>query len=253
MAGTADRPEQRIVRRNPWFVVVPSILLVVLLMILVWEIVLANLSAEQKAAMPFHATLLGISPAASASGLFAGLLLARGQFARSVRPVIGWTGDWTRTDAGGEQQWVVSIHNGGSGLGTIRQTEYRVTAAGSDPVAMPWLDLESARDRLDEIGMVPGRQFTLIQLGVGHPLVSSTKPKDGYPMFTIAESALDLVHALDMRVSVVDIVGDRHQRYLELLRGARSELIPTVQPGRAQTDSTPAISNEAPPPPTPAS
>lgn len=236
MRGFQLSPHQRVVHRNRLFVLVPSVILIVLLAVLCWEIIRDNVSAEAKAQMPWKISLVGISPAASLSGVFAGLLLARGQFARSVRPAIGWTGTWEKAVAGKDaespddgQTWVVKVYNGGAGLGVVRETLYHVETAsggGVRPVD-DWVTLDEVRDRLSAAGLTPGQGVSVIQLGVGHPLVSSTKPKDGYEIFKLNESALPKLTALDMRIAVFDMVGDRHERYMQLLKGAREELAPS--------------------------
>jgi hypothetical protein len=247
MPGRQLSPHQQVVHRNRFFVLVPSVILIVLLAVLGWEIIRDNMSAEAKAQMPWKISLVGISPAASLSGVFAGLLLARGQFARSVRPAIGWTGAWEKAAVGrhaatdDDQTWVVKVYNGGAGLGVVRETLYRVvtaSAGGHDPVD-DWITLDEARDRLGAAGLTPGKGVSVIQLGVGHPLVSSTKPKDGYEIFKLNESVLPQLAALDMRIAVLDIVGDRHERYMQLLKGAEDELTPSrnavIGQGDAQT------------------
>ena len=241
----ADRyqPGQHVTHRNRLFVLVPSLILAVLLALLGWEVVRINLSEAARQEMPWQLTFLGVAPAASLSGVFAGLLLARGQFARSVRPALGWTGGWQSDEGSGagasEQRWVVKVYNGGSGLGVVRQTWYLVALAGESAGSADWVDLEKAKEQLQRGGLAPGRDFSLIQLGVGHPLVSSTKPKDGYEIFRLREDALPRVSAVDMRLSVVDMVGDYHERYMELLRGAHAELVPAPQVTPTEPAETP--------------
>lgn len=253
MGGRSLSEHQQVVARNRLFVLVPSLILVLLLALLGWEVVRANVDEAARGEWPWRLTFLGVAPAASLAGVFGGLLLARGQFARSVRPVIGWTGDWEPEPGATDQQWVVRVYNGGSGLGVVRYTWYAVTPSGgaSGDTSEDWLPLDAARNRLSGAGLSPGRDFSLIQLGVGHPLPSSTKPKDGYVIFRLTEPALPRLAALDVRLGVADMVGDVHERHLQLLKGAAAELVPAAAPTRqeeARRRRWPRVRRGQPPP-----
>jgi hypothetical protein len=244
MRGNEPSPQQRVVRRNRLFVLVPSIILAVLLAVLAWEIMRTNMSDAARQHLPWKVSFLGISSAASLSGVFAALLLARSQFARSVRPVIGWAAAWEtpsqdKGGAGDDQTWVVKVHNGGPGLGIVRESQYKVEIAGADEnhPGDDWITLDEALQRLRDAGLTPSEGVNLIQLGVGHPLVSSTKPKDGFEIFKLKERALPRLAALDMHLVVVDMVGDKHERYMQLLKGAKDELLPSRDPETGGQDA----------------
>ena len=204
------------------------VLLFALLAVLAWEVVRTNMSDAAKGHLPWKIATLGISPAASLAGVFGGLLLARSQFARSIRPAIGWAGEWENAQqdeglagASNISTWTVKVYNGGSGLGVVHECLYQVAAKRATTAPGEWVTLSDARDKLEDAGLVPYVSFT--EVGVGHPLVSSTKPKDGYPIFRLQHCALDDVVEINMRIAVVDMVGDRHQRYMQLLKGAGEE------------------------------
>lgn len=205
--------------------IVPTLALIAFVAILVWEILRTNLSAPTLAHYPWKVSLLGISPAASLAGVFGGLLLARSQFARSVRPVIGWGGTWVRPDGAAEQTWIVTVHNGGAGLGIVADVDYQLQFNSEDTRPDHWIGFSDLKERYKQGKLDPG-DISIIELGRGNPLASGTRPKDGFEVMRLKESARTKLKVVDMRITIADIVGDLHQRHMVLLTGMQNEYVP---------------------------
>lgn len=78
------------IRRNRVFVWLPSVILGILVLNLIWDIIKINLDSEVAARWPWRFNLLDVPTSATLVGIVAGLLLTRAQFSKSVSPAIGW-------------------------------------------------------------------------------------------------------------------------------------------------------------------
>lgn len=213
---------QRRVRRSPLLFTVPVMLLLLLTAVLGWEVVRANMTAEARSEWPWRLELLDMEPLGSLLAVAAGAVLARAQYARTVRPMLGWRADWTTGHLrGGVPEWQVGLLNGGSHTAVIEAYACRVVLRGEDPGNTgSWTDVQGAAEILTAAGLTVGEDFQLVTMG-NFPLVG-TGSYETTMLGAFSRRFVDEVEALHLRVRVVDVVGDSHERILDALKGARS-------------------------------
>src|SRR5512140_2640101 len=124
-----ERYRQRTLRRNPRYSLLPLIAVTLLLALLAWEVVRSNVDEQLRRQYPWRLSFLGVETTATLAAAFIGLMVARGQFARTVRPTIGYstrpvTGELLK-DPGGAG-WTVHLYNGGPGMAAVHQVDYRL-------------------------------------------------------------------------------------------------------------------------------
>ncbi|MEU6984467.1 hypothetical protein ABZ946_13765 [Streptomyces sp. NPDC046324] len=220
--GPIPGDAQRRVRRSPLLYTAPIVLLCLLTAVLGWEIVRANMTEEARTDWPWRLQLLDMEPLGSLLAVAAAAVLARAQYARTVRPYLGWRSDWTTGDLRGNAVgWRTGVYNGGQYSAVIEKYECRVVLAGeSDPDSTPWTDVPGAVAILTAAGLVAGEDFQIPTFGT-FPLVG-TGTYETVLMGAFSRRFVDEVDALHMRVRVVDTVGDSHERIMNCLKGARS-------------------------------
>lgn len=218
------RDSQRRVRRSPLLFTAPLVLLAVLILILLWEAVRANVSPGARDDWPWRLQLLDTEALGSLLAVAVGAVLARAQYARTVRPYLGWRGSWRKgLLAEGEPAWRVGILNGGQHIAVIESWECRVVLRGeAGAQAAPWVAVPDIVAALTAGGLSVGRDYQLISFGAGFPLVG-TGNHEPVPVGVFSRRCVERVDALHIRVRVTDVVGDSHERVLDCLRGARVE------------------------------
>jgi hypothetical protein len=252
MASGLDDGQQRIVGRSVAFFVVPTLLLVALLLVLAWEILRANAAPQSSTAAPvpvpspagtpstaeprwpWRLTLLGVAPAATLCGAIGALLFARGQYARTTRPRLGWAG---RSDAENKllavnAAYLVTMYNGGSGHAVLQRLEFRATSrpdpdavrpgpAAASGAASPgeaeWLGQPVARQLLAALSLKPGVDFAIQQLDEGTPLPAVKAWTEGIEIAAFGQRALEALTGFAMRARFTDSVGDTYERTIVVL------------------------------------
>ncbi|MFF9349785.1 hypothetical protein [Streptomyces sp. NPDC014734] len=218
---------QRRIRRSPLLFAVPLVFLVLLLVVLVWETIRANVSAGTLAEWPWRLQLLDGEALGSLLAVAAGAVLARAQYARTVRPYLGWRGTWAKGElAGGVPAWRVGIMNGGQHLAVVESWDFKVVLRGERgrPDA-PWGSLLDASGELTGAGLVDGADFRLIAFGAGFPLVGAGS-HETVLMGAFSEECVGRVRSLYVRARITDVVGDTHERIMDCMRGARASGLP---------------------------
>jgi hypothetical protein len=229
-APGADGQQYR-VSRNLVMFTIPAVIIGLLGAMLVWEVVRDNLDAATRARWPWRLVLLDLQSVSNMLALSVGLAFARAQYARVVRPLITWTGRAERNTYGmrGTHVWVVNIANGCSHNARLEGVAYQVVEAGGDGSAGGgdgrWLAHDAVVLRLEELGLVLGRDFDLNTLGAGAMLGSMYAGR-----FSLG--AVGTLEDVRMRVRVVDSVGDRHERVVRCLFAATAELRSAKTAGR---------------------
>ncbi|MFD3944106.1 hypothetical protein [Streptomyces sp. NPDC058579] len=217
---------QRRVRRSRLLYTAPIVLLCLLTAVLGWEIVRANMTEQARTDWPWRLQLLDMEPLGSLLAVAAAAVLARAQYARTVRPLLGWRSDWTTGQLrGGGVEWRAGVYNGGPYTAVIERWECRVVLAGEPaPESTPWTDLPAAVATLTGAGLVAGEDFQIPLYG-NFPLVG-TGTYETVLMGAFSRRFVDEVDAFHIRLRVVDTVGDSHERIMNCLKGARSEGYP---------------------------
>ncbi|WP_329313114.1 hypothetical protein OG723_09905 [Streptomyces sp. NBC_01278] len=228
---------QRRIRRNPWLFTAPLVLLCLLVAVLVWEVARGNLSEATRAHWPWRLQLMPEEPLASLLAVAAGAVLARAQYARTVRPLLGWRSEYVAGVLPGDAKaWSTGVLNGGQHNAGVHRVDYLVVPAG-DVVDGPvpeeaWMNLREAGERLGEIGLRPAADFRLASIGAGFPLVA-TGTYETIMLGVFSKRFIDEVQAFLVRIQVVDSVGDTHERVMDCLKGAREPVVAPVEQPRA--------------------
>ncbi|MFF3651004.1 hypothetical protein ACFYXV_20495 [Streptomyces sp. NPDC002181] len=254
--GTAPDAQRRI-RRNRWLFTAPLVLLCLLGAVLVWEIVRGNVAEASRGDWPWRLQLMSPEPLASLLAVAAGAVLARAQYARTVRPALGWRAEFVAGRLPGPgKDWSVGVLNGGQHNVVVDHVDYRLVLAG-DPAGRPgeddgWTSLTGVGERLTAAGLRATVDFRLVGMGAGYPLVATgTYETVGVGVFS--KRFIEEVRAFYMRIQVVDSVGDTHERIVQCLEGAREAVVAPVeeehpaeeaQPVTAATPGPPAARTE---------
>ncbi|MCZ4516735.1 hypothetical protein O3Q52_53285, partial [Streptomyces sp. ActVer] len=147
--------------------------------------------------------------------------LGRAQYARTVRPALGWRASWVPgAFAPDEPAWEVGVLNGGPQHAVVERVEYRLVPHDGVPGA--WTDHAGLLRELAAMGLVHGKHYRQMLVGAGFPLPGAT----GYetaPHGAYTQRFVDEVDELRLRLRVTDAVGDSHERVMDLMRGARLE------------------------------
>ncbi len=214
---------QRLVRRSRAFVALPMTVFILLLCVLSWEIVRMNIDPVLQSQWPWRLKLLGVAPSATLAGVAGSLLLARNQFARSVRPSLGGAGDTLGAGKmmGKRAAWTVYFHNGGPGLCVITGIAYRVTFSGDGESNIDhWVSLPDVYNLLSDRGLKRDVDYAFQVLGIGAPLPPGRSSDPKSELMALSTRALSVIQGIDMRVRVTDIAGDSHERTIRCLQAA---------------------------------
>ncbi|MFD9412446.1 hypothetical protein ACFWBN_36315 [Streptomyces sp. NPDC059989] len=242
--GTAPDVQRRI-RRNRWLFTAPLVLLCVLGAVLVWEIVRGNMSEASRSHWPWRLELMSAEPLASLLAVSAGAVLARAQYARAVRPALGWRSEFVAgLLPGPAKAWSVGILNGGQHNVVLEHLDYRLVMARDSVDATAddaeWTGLAAVGERLAGEGLRAAVDFRIYSFGAGYPLVATgTYETVGVGVFS--KRFIDEVRAFHLRIQVVDSVGDTHERIIECLEGAREAVTAPVEEAEPVTAASPGL------------
>ncbi len=216
---------QRRIRRSPLLFTVPIVLLALFILMLVWEVIRSNVTAEAQTEWPWRLHLLDMDALGSLLAVAGGAVLARAQYACTVRPYLGWRGSWQKGHLKEDTSaWRVGVFNGGQHLAVIGTWDCRLVLAGQDDSAEArWVDLDEAVSDLAAAGLVVAQDFQIIRFGAGFPLVGG----GGHETLLVGAFSRRFVRKVDalyLRFRVADVVGDTHERVLDCMKGARTDL-----------------------------
>lgn len=213
------------VRRSRLLFAAPLVLLGTLIALLVWETVRTNVSAGVRAEWPWRLQLLDTEVLGSLLAVALGAVLARAQYARSVRPHLGSRCAWTKGLLRGDATaWRVSLFNAGPHMALIERCDYCVVLSGEEAAGEPrWVGGDQVVARLVAAGFVVAEDFQMAEFGTGFPLVGGA----GYETVLVGAFSVRLVTAVEtlaVRFRVGDVVGDSHERIIDCVRNARAGL-----------------------------
>lgn len=213
---------QRRIRRSPLLFTAPLVMLFLLFLVLVWESVRANIGPGAQDDWPWRLQLLDTEALGSLLAVAAGGVLARAQYARTVRPYLGWRGAWVKGHLRGDaESWRVGVLNGGQHIAAIESCDFMVVMAGTgDSSRLRWTGLFDAVAELTEAGLVVAEDFQFSEFGRGFPLVG-TGTYETVLVGAFSREFVARVDALYVRVRVTDVVGDTHERIGDCMKGTR--------------------------------
>lgn len=224
---------QRVIHRNGLFSRLLLVLVGVAVLLLGYTLIRENLPQRLTRDWPWKLKLLDVQSAVAAVLATGGASLARAQYARTVRPAIGYFGRVIEGLAPGNRlAWVCHLFNGGQDVAVTTDLSYRITytsaalAQGATDSA-DWVTHQAVLASIESRGLLHRQDFALDLIGPGRPIPGEQMMFLGW--FT--EKAMREVENVFVRVRVLDRVGDTHERVINLLKGAnRSPLHPDPPP-----------------------
>ncbi|MEK8142528.1 hypothetical protein NKH18_09560 [Streptomyces sp. M10(2022)] len=141
-------------------------LLGLLILILIWETIRANMAPDVRAGWPWRLQLLDIEALGSLLAVAAGAVLARAQYARTVRPTWAGRGLGEGDLSEDASAWRVGIFNGGQHIAAIEAWDCMVVLAGESD-ALRWVDATEASARLTAAGYAVAEDFQMMVFGRG--------------------------------------------------------------------------------------
>jgi hypothetical protein len=222
MAGGTTTPadadhigKPRTVQHSRPFFVVPLILIGALSVNLLWEIVRANVGTEAIADWPFRLSLLSMSATATAWTAFVALFMARVQWARSLRPYLGWAiedeGEKFSPDS---DIWFIWLNNAGPGLALVDKVEYRIAFKDQPDFVSDWKSAEDASQSLARHHLADGTDF-FIRRHSG-PLTTTMRHTEGRCIARFNVASLDALASFDVKISYSDTLGESYEMVLPI-------------------------------------
>ncbi|MEV6679088.1 hypothetical protein AB0N09_19895 [Streptomyces erythrochromogenes] len=196
----------------------------------VYTVVRENLPPGLTARWPWKLRILDFQSATAAVIATAGAALARAQYARAVRPALGYTCRVRAGHApGGALTWSCHAFNGAQDVAVVTTVGYQVRFAGEPDrqEPLPWSDRDEVVSACVARGLVDRQDLWIDLIGAGRPI-----PGQGMMFLAwFAERALSDIETVLVRVRVVDRVGDVHERVLDLFKGVtRHPVAPDPHP-----------------------
>lgn len=189
---------------------------------LAWEIVKANLNPGVRDDWPWRLTVLDASTCAAVVALLAGIIVTRAQLSQTMQPVLGWSGVKGHSSELADSLRTVSLVNAGGGRAVVRSVAYRIQASPtrSDGTAIPsaWVSRTTVIAALGSLGLTGGDDYFLLHFGAGAAVPMTNVRKEGVELLALGPKALEELAALDIRIQVIDVLGDVYERDLQCIR-----------------------------------
>ncbi|WP_406450504.1 hypothetical protein OG782_13105 [Streptomyces sp. NBC_00876] len=212
----------------------PRALLVFALGNLSWEIVKSNLNAGVRDDWPWRFTVLDASTCAAIVALLTGIVLTRTQLSQTMQPALSWSAFKGRSSELANSLRTVSLINAGGGRSVVQSVAYRIQASPACPqrAAIPagWMSWHAAVDSLGSLGLDGDRDYFLLHLGPGGSIPMSNNSREGVELLAFGAKALENLAVLDIKIRVIDVLGDVYERDLQCLRPVISA--PPAAPAR---------------------
>ncbi|MFF1845243.1 hypothetical protein ACFVW9_26540 [Streptomyces sp. NPDC058217] len=213
---------QRVIRRSGLFSRLLLVLVGLTLLLLGYTLLRENLPDRLTRTWPWKLKLLDVQSAVAAVLATGGATLARAQYARTIRPALGFFGRVVADVAPDNQlAWVCHLFNGGQEVAVTADLSYRIeytSTAHADGAmdASEWVTQQAATASIEVRGLLNRQDFALHLVGPGRPIPGEQLQILGW--FT--EKAMREIENVFVRVQVFDRVGDTHERVINLLKGA---------------------------------
>lgn len=207
---------QTITERKWRFFWLPIVFLWILVFDMIWEI-LRNYMCTNT--WPWKFTLLGTSTSASLAGALAGLILARQQFAMTVKPNISWSTSYMNLSSLNEVAWVAHLMNVGPGTGIVEgiSISFKIQFE-NDSFSKNHVSTFEVKELLNRYGLREGIDYYLRLLTRGLPLPPVKVPDEGILLFGGKTEVFNIVKQLDFHLIVVDSLGDKHCKSLPFVK-----------------------------------
>ncbi|WP_326594484.1 hypothetical protein [Streptomyces brevispora] len=200
----------------------PRLLLLFALVNLCWEIVKANLNSHARGDWPWRFTVLDASTCAAVVALLTGIIVTRSQLSQTMQPALSWSGFAGRSGEIADSLRTVHLINAGGGRSVVHSVSYRIQASaphpGSAVIPTGWMTWRTAIDSLASLGLDRGHDYFLLNLGSGAAIPMSNTTREGMELLALGPRALECLTVLDIRIQVVDVLGDVYERDLQCIR-----------------------------------
>ncbi|MGW4651213.1 hypothetical protein [Kitasatospora sp. NPDC004289] len=209
---------QRVVRRSPFVIWTLNTLLFIAVLLFVHMVVRQNMTGRKLQVWPWSWQLLDAQSATAALLASVGAVIARAQYARTVRPLLGHTA-WVTADTapGGDLAWTGFLTNSGHDAVVVQSVHYRVdfvdTGDPLSPRTTGWVPLAAVVAAAESRGLRTGQDYRFTSLGPNGVCPAGSRLRLAW--FT--EAALAVMADVYVRVTVLDRVGDLHQRTVSCL------------------------------------
>lgn len=234
---------QRVIRREFKSWLGPQLLLGALLINLIWEILKSNLEPQLRHEWPWRLIVLDRSTTATLAGIAATLILTRSQLSKSMHPSLGWSARESLSRYIKRSRRTIWLNNAGPGRALVHEISYRLDMAeGSatperDTRGDEWMEWGEVIDRIERQNLKHHKDFFVLHLGVGAGIPAGGLLEQGLEIAAFNERTISRLSRFDIRIQVIDIIGDRHERVIRCLRireyahEARGRTLPTRHPG----------------------
>ncbi|GAA1359085.1 hypothetical protein [Streptomyces beijiangensis] len=213
---------QRVIHRSGLFSRLLLVLVGLALLLLSYTLLRENLPQRLLRTWPWKLKLLDIQSAVAGVLATGGATLARAQYARTIRPALGFFGRVIADVAPGVQlAWVSHFYNGGQGVAVTEDLSYWIdytSSARADGAtnSSAWVTHQVATASIESRGLLNREDFALHVVGRGRPI-----PGQQLQLLSwFAEKAMREVESVFVRLRVVDQVGDTHERVINVLKAA---------------------------------
>jgi hypothetical protein len=205
----------RVIKRSHLFFTVPIALILVTSANFIWEITRANLNTHTLSTWPFRFTITNVSTTATILAVFVTLFMGRLQWARALRPVVGFAID----DEGAKflpssDKWRVWIYNAGPGGAVVENLSYYVRFVDQPEDQSPtnWVPLAVVNDQLRSRNLRDGTDYFIRWNSRGAPFPAVQKYAEGMQLAWFTSQALAQMRILDIRLRYVDSLGDTYEK-----------------------------------------
>ncbi|MGC5396569.1 hypothetical protein ACPXCP_12540 [Streptomyces sp. DT20] len=200
----------------------PRAFLVFALVDLTWEIVKANLNANVRDDWPWRLTVLDASTCAAVVALLAGIIVTRSQLSQTMQPALSWSGAKGRSGELNDSLRTVSLVNAGGGRAVIHSVAYWIqtspTGSGIAVIPSAWVSWATAIESLASLGLNWDDDYFLLHLGSGAAVPMTNVSREGMELLALGSKALERISVLDIRIQVIDALGDIYERDLQCIR-----------------------------------
>ncbi|MEW2175904.1 hypothetical protein AB0890_06120 [Streptomyces sp. NPDC005406] len=173
-------------------------------------------------AWPWRFTVLDTSTCAAVVALLTGIIVTRSQLSQTMRPALSWSGFKGHSRELADSSRTVTLINAGGGRSVVHSVTYRIRAAepfAADAAILPgWLSRPQVITSLTALGLDPDEDYFLLHLGPGAAVPMTNTGREGLELLALGPRALERLTAFDIRVQVIDALGDVHERRLQCVR-----------------------------------
>jgi hypothetical protein len=238
--------QQRTIRRSRLFVVLPLAIVFALTANLVWEVLRVSHSSlfADRTSIP---SVVDASTTVGLIGAASGLMLARMQWVRTVRPILDMRIEpKSVSEPGLHQQWNFELINAGPGIGILQRLDFRIAFRDTPAEFLDdrFVDRVELQELLRRHGWNEHVDYWTKWMTRGAPVPVHGAPDEAVQIAWFTSKCIMELRTLDVRIQVQDVAGDTHERIFPCVFFIREAVQAQLNTGAALR---PRPSVEAPP------